>query len=181
LDQLNQPFGKDSLSQSVTIIAVFCHVLCFVLGSGFLPAPTLEALESASQLAAQSYSDLLSRHALVDFSHLRDPIPQDMPSALMIPVYSTRFTALLLHYDLSVPAAVRWLGGTPSHTGAHRNHDMILLTLANAGVDADILRDLHHIYFLGSPAYINAESTEFPLQESQNHPWGSPQNEEGGV
>jgi hypothetical protein len=68
------------------------------------------------------------------------------------------FTALLLSYDLSVPAAVRWLGGM--HTGAHRDHATILSTHAAAGVDQDILRDLRRIYLFGAPAYINAESTE---------------------
>jgi hypothetical protein len=68
------------------------------------------------------------------------------------------FAALLLHYDLSVSAAVRWMGGT--HAGAHRDHHHILSALANAQVDDDIVCDLRRIYFDGAPASINAESTD---------------------
>jgi hypothetical protein len=86
-----------------------------------------------------------------------------MPAGLMIPLYSTMFTALLLSYNLSVPAAVRWLGGT--HTDAHRDHEAILATLAAANVDADILSDLRRIYIAGAPAYINAESSADNFRE----------------
>jgi hypothetical protein len=157
LAQLNQPFGKDSLTQSFTVVAAFRHVLCPLIQSGFLVGPALAALKVAYVPVAW-YTTLLHTYALVDFSRLRDPIPPDMPSATMVPLYSAMFTALLLSYDLSVPAAVRWLGGT--HTGAHRDHTMILATLAAAGVDHDILQDLRRIYLFGAPAYINAESTE---------------------
>lgn len=154
---LNNPFGKDNLNQSFTVQAAFRHVLCPVIKSGFLPAAALAALEIAYAPAA-SYSLLVRTHSLVDFRALRDPIPQDMPSDVMVPLYSCLFTALLLHYDLSVAAAVRWMGGT--HTGAHRDHAMILSTLTKAGVDADIIRDLRRVYYDGAPAYINAESTD---------------------
>ena len=93
-------------------------------------------------------------HSLVDFSSLWDPIPQDIPSDVMIPLYSCMFTALLLHYDLSVTFAVCW-----THTGAHRDHALILSALAKAGVADDIIRDLPRIYHYSAPAYINAEST----------------------
>jgi hypothetical protein len=105
--------------------------------------------------AVASYSELLRAHALVDFSALRDPVPPYMPSDIMIPLYSYMFTALLLHYDLNVAAAVRWIGGT--HTGAHRDHALILSTLENANVDDDIIEDLRRIC---APAYMNAESTD---------------------
>jgi hypothetical protein len=157
MTQLNQPFGKDRVCQSFTVQAAFRHVLCFLLKSGYLPDSSRAALEAASAPAA-SYSMLVRTHSLVDFSSLRDPIPQDMPSAIMVPLYSCMFTALLLHYDLSVAAAVRWMGGT--HTGAHRDHALIISTLTKAGVDADIIRDLRRVYYFGAPAYINAESTD---------------------
>ena len=157
LVQLNQPFGKDRINQSFTVQAAFRHVLCALIKSGFLPDHALAALEAAYAPAA-AYTRLAKSHSLVDFSSLRDPIPQDMPSDVMIPLYSCMFTALLLHYDLSVASAVRWMGGT--HTGAHRDHALILATLTKAGVDDDILRDLHRIYYFGAPAYINAESTD---------------------
>jgi hypothetical protein len=155
--QINQPFGKDRLNQSFTVTAAFRHVLCPIITSGFFCDSDLAALETAYAPAAW-FSELLHTHALVDFSRLRDPIPQDMDSDYMIPLYSCMFTALLLHYDLSVAAAVRWMGGT--YTGAHRDHHHILSTLAHAQVDDDILRDLRRIYLDGAPAYINAESTD---------------------
>jgi hypothetical protein len=157
LAQLNQPFGKDRTAQSFTVRAAFRHVLCPLIKSGFLPDSCVATLGIAYAPAA-SYSTLLRTHSLVDFSALRDPIPQDMPSDVMVPLYSCMFTALLLHYDLSVAAAVRWMGGT--HTGAHRDHASILSTLTKAGVDADIVRDLRRVYHFGAPAYINAESTD---------------------
>jgi hypothetical protein len=157
LAQLDQPFGKDRTNQSFTVQAAFRHVLCPVIKSGFLSNCALAALEAAYAPAA-SYSQLLRTHSLVDFSALRDPIPPDMPSDVMVPLYSCMFTALLLHYDLSVASAVRWMGGI--HTGAHRDHAMILSTLMAAGVDADIISDLRRVYYYGAPAYINAESTD---------------------
>ncbi len=157
LAQLNQPFGKDRIAQSFTVRAAFRHVLCPIIKSGFLPDSCVATLCVAYAPAA-SYSTLLRTHSLVDFSALRDPIPQDMPSDVMVPLYSCMFTALLLHYDLSVASAVRWMGGT--HTGAHRDHTSILSTLTKAGVDADIIRDLRRVYHFGAPAYINAESTD---------------------
>jgi hypothetical protein len=157
LAQINQPFGKDSLSQSFTVDAAFRHVLCPVIKSGLLVAADLVALETAYAPAAW-FSELLRTHELVDFSALRDPIPQDMTSESMIPVYACMFTALLLHYDLCVAAAVRWIGGT--HTGAHRDHALILSTLTAAGVDLDILDDLRRIYYFGAPGYINAVSSD---------------------
>ena len=92
---------------------------------------------------------------------LRDPIPPDLHSDEMIPVYSCMFTALLLHFDLSVAAAVCWMGGT--HTSPHRDHHFILSTLDSAGVDVSIIAGLRRIYFDGAPAYINAESSEANL------------------
>jgi hypothetical protein len=78
LAQLNQPFGKDHVAQSFTVTAVFCHVLCPVIKSGFLPTSSLATLEAACAPAVL-YSMLLRTHSLVDFSALWDPIPQDMP------------------------------------------------------------------------------------------------------
>ena len=81
-----------------------------------------------------------------------------MPSNDMAPLYLCMFTALLLHYDLSVASAAHWMGGT--HAGAnHQDHTMILSTLTKAGIDVDIICDLCQIYYYGAPAYINAEST----------------------
>jgi hypothetical protein len=165
LMQLNQPFGKDSLTQSFTVVAAFRHVLCPHIQSGILVGPALAALK-VTYVPAAWYTALLRTHALVNFSCLRYPIPPDMPLAVVIPLYSTMFTALLLSYNSSVPAAVHRLGGT--HTGAHRDHALILSTLAAAGVDNDILRDLRRIYLFGAPAYINAESTEANLR---NYCW----------
>ena len=156
LAQLNQPFGKDRTNQSFAVQAAFRHVLCSLMKSGYLPPPALAALETAHAPAA-SCSMLVRTHALVDFSALRDPIPQDMPSAVMVPLCSCMFTALLLHCDMSAPSAVRWMAGT--HAGAHRDHAKMLSTLSTAGVDADVVSDLRRVYFDGAPACINAEST----------------------
>jgi hypothetical protein len=79
LMQLNQPFGKDSSTQSFTIVAAFRHVLCPLIRSGFLVDPSLAALKVAYS-PADWYANLFCAHALVDFSRLRDPIPPDMPS-----------------------------------------------------------------------------------------------------
>jgi hypothetical protein len=48
LAQLNQPFGKDTSMQSVTVVAAFRHVLCSVIISAFLDDVSLAALETAS-------------------------------------------------------------------------------------------------------------------------------------
>jgi hypothetical protein len=155
--QLHQPFGKDSIRQSFTVPAAFRHVLCLLYKSNFLSARGRKRL-GCSYVPARRLEKLLRTHELVDFATLREPIPTNMPSSRMIPVYSAMFTALALHYDLDIAAAVRWLGGT--HTGEHRDHEAILTLLEEGGVDADVCLDLRRIYLSGSPSFLNAESSE---------------------
>ena len=90
----------------------------FVFKSGFLQDDELETLWSAS-LSLLLLWKLYAKHYFVDFCRLREPLPVDQPAHIVMQMWSRMFTACLLHYNLDIPSAVRFVGGI--HTGAHRD------------------------------------------------------------
>jgi hypothetical protein len=106
---------------------------------------------------------LLHEHVDVDFRPLRAPIPQDFTPDTIIHAWSRMFTACLLHYDLDVPTAVRFVGGI--HTGNHRQWDTIAPMLHEARVDPNVIHDLQRIFVDGSPNKVNAESSDINFHE----------------
>ena len=65
--------------------------------------------------------------------------------------------ACLIHFKLSLPAMVRWIGG--SHVGAHRNNAAIFAIVKEACGKQNYL-DLVRIFTHGAPAFINAKCSQ---------------------
>lgn len=95
-------------------------------------------------------SSLLRDHALIDFSLLQRPIPDNLPMSAMMDKSTAMTTAAALHYDLDIPTLVAFLGGT--HIGSHRHLPTIMQELRSAGVAPTICHDFERIYAVGCPA-----------------------------
>ncbi|CAJ1950376.1 unnamed protein product [Cylindrotheca closterium] len=68
------------------------------------------------------------------------------------------FTACLLHYNLDVATAVRYVGNI--HTGAHRDWNTLEPELRAASVDDGLVANLRRVLVGGCPNYVNATSSE---------------------
>jgi hypothetical protein len=123
--QLDQPFGKDSLSHSFTADAEFRHILVFLFRSCYLTRKDRSLLIAADPLAKR-LSVLIRRYNSVDFRPVRGfAMHRDYESETAINPDRVRLTtAALLHYKFDMATLVRFLGGP--HVGAHRDVDQIL-------------------------------------------------------
>ncbi|CAJ1962540.1 unnamed protein product [Cylindrotheca closterium] len=115
-----------------------------------LPSPVFLAVNSPHE------------HRFVDFRPLQQPIPPKLTPSVAMHRWSRMFTACLLHYDLSIPTAVRFVGNI--HTGAHRDWPTLEPILREANVDPFLITQLKRIFLDGAPNYVNAESTDENLR-----------------
>ena len=159
LAKLEQPFGKENLSQCFYSTPGLRHILLPLWKSGFL-AGCREDWEafSLAYYPVRILRDLLQEYGDVPFAGIRG---YSEAWASGTDVDSRRVamaTAALLHFNGSVADLVRWIGGP--HVGEHRDHQDIIRRLLKAGVDARVLHDIRRIFQSGIPAYCNAESNE---------------------
>ena len=159
--QLDQPYGKDTLSQSFYMPAHFRFVLLPLFKSRFLCNRSRKSLESSWRLARR-LAQLLKRYRTVDFRPLQGFYGGWQDETDFNRDRQSMATACCLHFNGDVASVVRYIGGP--HVGAHRNTDAILKRLAGK-IDDEIHSDLTRIFTSGSPAYCNAESTEANFQE----------------
>ena len=159
LAKLDQPFGKDNLTQCFRSEASLRHVLLPLWKSGFLYQDTnsWQAFSQAYYPVALLHS-LLEEYGDVDFSSL-----QGFPAGWEAETEVNRdraamVSAALLHFNGSAADLVRWIGGP--HVGAHRDHSTILNSLTAAGLPPDLVATLSRIFHSGIPAYCNADATE---------------------
>ena len=158
--QLDQPFGKNNLTQCFTSDVCFRHALVFVMQSGHLDAIATNALLAASP-HARLLDKLIRDHTTIDFRPLRNANP-NWESETTIPAERVRMvTACLIYYNFDVAAMVRYIGGT--HVGAHRDTDGIINELRGK-IPTDVLRDLERLYRHGAPRHCNAHSSEANYQ-----------------
>ncbi|CAJ1928873.1 unnamed protein product, partial [Cylindrotheca closterium] len=135
--------------------ATFPPKLSLALNSPHDLRPFFEAFPKAQLLWI-----LLCEHEFVNFRPLQEPLPQDkdLPAAAVLNRWSRMFTACLLHYDLDIPSAVRFVGGI--HTGVHQNWSTLEPLLYRASVDEKVIVELQRTFLLGAPKVCNAESTD---------------------
>jgi len=96
--KLDQPFGKDNLTQCFYAEPAFRHTFVLLLKSGFLSNPDWTALVAADP-AALSFSQLFDLYAPVDFSPLRG-YPQNWQSETEVNQSRVAMTsAALLHFN----------------------------------------------------------------------------------
>jgi hypothetical protein len=136
------------------------QVLHLLYKSGLLTNSTRKKLERAFPPARQ-YIQLVKLYQNVDFSSMKGfQLDWEKQTELSIPQRDMT-TACLLHFNLSLPAMVRWIGG--AHIGAHRNNAAIFARLKDTCQEENY-NDLVRIFTQGSPTYINAECSQANYQ-----------------
>ena len=166
--KLEQPFGKDNLTQCFRSEASLRHVLLPLWKSGFLAGDT----ESWDNFGDAYYpvrvlGDLLDDYGDIDFSSLPG-FPKDWEAEHTVNTdRMAQVSAALLHFNGSVADLVRWIGGP--HVGAHRDHPSILRALEEAGLPPSLVQTLDRIFSNGIPNYCNADSTEANFQAFYNY------------
>ena len=157
--KLEQPFGKDNLTQCFRSEASLRHILLPLWKSGFLAGDTASWDNfSDAYYPVRVLSDLLDDYGDVDFTSLPG-FPQQWESETEVNMDRlAQVSAALLHFNGSVADLVRWIGGP--HVGAHRDHPTILSRLEEAGLPQSLLDTLSRIFYQGIPNHCNADSTE---------------------
>jgi hypothetical protein len=150
LARLDQPFGKDNLSQCFYSTPGLRHVLLPLWKSGFLYEDPLSWNSFCdAYFPASILRDLLQEYGDTPFAGIRG-FPAGWESETDVNQERVAMaTAALLHFNGSVADLVRWIGGP--HVGAHRDHLTILKSLEAAGVDASVVSDLRRIFLDGIP------------------------------
>jgi hypothetical protein len=157
--RLDQPFGKDNLSQCFYSTPGLRHVLLPLWKSGFLYEDPLSwGSFCDAYFPAAILRDLLLEYGDVPFAGIRG-FPEGWESETDVNQERVAMaTAALLHFNGSVADLVRWIGGP--HVGAHRDHLTILKSLETAGVDPSVVSDLRRIFLSGIPGSCRAVSGE---------------------
>jgi hypothetical protein len=158
--QLQQNFGKDSLSQSFSSEKCFRHILLPVLKSGFISRNNIKQLERAS-FRVRQLQQLRKKYSAVDFRPLQGFQSNWDDVTTIREDWKTMTSACLLHFDGDVSTVVRWIGGP--HTNAHLDVPTILEKLRPI-LDNDIWSDLRRILLVGAPALCNASASEENFQ-----------------
>ena len=157
---LDQPFGKDCLTQSFTTEACFRLVLLPLVRSRFLTPVDWQNLETAS-LYAFLLAQLLREYSQLDFRPLRG-FPTGWSTESEVNLQRQRMTtAAVLHWDGDLATVVRWIGGP--HVAAHRDHHATLAKLEGV-VEPEIISGLRRLWFFGAPAHCNGSASEANFQ-----------------
>ncbi|CAJ1965842.1 unnamed protein product [Cylindrotheca closterium] len=154
---VESPYGKDSNDRCFKTESTFCHTFVFLYKSGYLDTTTGDRLGKAFS-GALLLRLLLKSHEFVDFRPLRSVLPLDTPMGQVMHCWSRMFTACLLHYNLDVATAVRYVENI--HTGAHRDWNAVEPELRAASVDDGLVANLRRVLVDGCPNYVNATSSE---------------------
>jgi hypothetical protein len=174
--RLEESFGKDSIHHSFTTDVVFRHVVIFLLKSGFLSTTCLNVLQNAS-IHVSTMSFLLSTYGKINFSSLRGYQTSWKQRTSLESERRAMTTACMLHYNLEVPAVVRYLGGP--HVASLRNVPQILQTVQPI-LSPTLFQSLERILTTGTPAYCVAHSSDAnytAYREYGNHGMLPPQHE----
>jgi hypothetical protein len=160
--QLDQSYGKDTLSQSffmpahfrVVLLLLFKSLFCVIVRGKLwkVRGASLVGLHNSSSTTVQS-TFVLSKVSMVN-GRMRQI------STGTANLWPQR--AVFTSANGDIASIIRYIGGP--HVGAHRNTDAILKRLAGK-IDDEIHSDLTRIFTSGSPAYCNAESSEANFQE----------------
>jgi hypothetical protein len=154
--QLEQPFGKDNLNQCFYLQKCGHQALHLLYISGFMTNSIKKRLERAFP-PARRYRQLARLYQNVDFRSMQGfQSDWEKQTELLVPQQEMT-TACLLHFNLSLPAMVRWIGGP--HVGAHRDNTATLARLKETCDDANYTK-LVRVFTQGSPTYINAKCSQ---------------------
>jgi hypothetical protein len=123
---LEQPFGKDTLTQSFYSEVTFRHTIPYLYNLGWLPKKDRSNLERACSLAKQ-YAILWKRYRHTDFRSARGFWKNWQNKDQLDFARKDMITACFLHYFCDTPTVMRYLGGP--YVSAHRDTEAILATL----------------------------------------------------
>ncbi|CAJ1950359.1 unnamed protein product [Cylindrotheca closterium] len=154
---VESPYGKDSNDRCFKTESTFRHTFVFLYKSGYLDKTTGDRLGKAFS-GALLLRLLLKGHKFVDFRPLYSVLLSDTPMGQVMHCWSRMFTACLLHYNLDVATAVRYVGNI--HTGAHRDWNALEPELRAASVDDGLVANLRRVLVDGCPNYVNATLSE---------------------
>jgi hypothetical protein len=163
--QLDQPFGKDNLKQCYYLQKTGKQALLHIYKSGYMTNSVKKKLECAFPPARQ-LNQLLRRYRDVDFSSLKG-FQNNWQTLTELPLAQRDMaTACLIHYNFSLPALVRWIGGP--HTAEHRDNDTLFARLKETCCNEDY-QQLVRIFTKGSPTYVNAECKQDNYNAYRNY------------
>jgi hypothetical protein len=155
--QLNQPFGKDTdLNQCFYLQKTGNMTLLLLYKSGFLSNSDKKKLERVYK-PARKLVQLWKRYRDVDFAGLRGFQAGWETQTELSKAQEDMTMACLFHFNLSLPAVVRWIGGP--HTAEHRDNEAIFARLKDTCSDGNF-RELVRIFTKGSPTYVNAKMSQ---------------------
>ena len=163
--KVNQPFGKDNLTQFfLSSQPALRHVLLPLWKSGYL----FDCRQSSWPALCVAYHPantlrlLLSEYDQVDFNPLRGYSPTwDQETEVSNPRVAMT-TAALLHFNGSTADTVRWVGGP--HVAHHRDHHAILRRLKDSALCAPTYEHIKRILLQGIPGRCQVFGTEDNFQ-----------------
>ena len=165
---VENPFGKDNLSQCFKSEPVFRYTWLLLTKSGFLSNQSKKTLGKVHpQYRTLQY--LIRKHKDVDFSPLWIRNPNWDHETEFMAEQTRMTTTALLYYDGDIASVVHYVGGM--HTYGNMDIPRILTSLKLI-LKEDTWRDLHRIYTTGCPALANITDTEANYQayrEFGNH------------
>jgi hypothetical protein len=124
--------------------------------SGFMTNSIKKKLERAFP-PARCYRQLARLYQNVNFRSMEGFQPDWQKQTELSFPQREMTTACLLHFNLSVPATIPWIGGP--HVGAHRDDTAIFARLKETCDNANY-KELVRVFTQGSPTYINAECSQ---------------------
>jgi hypothetical protein len=143
-----QPFGEANLNQCYYLQKSGKQVLHLLYKSGLMTNSIKKKLERAFPPTRQ-YIQLAKHHQNVDFSSMKGFQPDwEKQNELSIPQRDMTSTCLL-HFNLSLPAMVRWIGGP--HIGTHRDSAAIVDRIKDTCQEENY-NDLVRVFTQGSTA-----------------------------
>jgi hypothetical protein len=151
--QLEQPLGKDNLNQWYYLQKCGHQALHLLYISGFMTNSIKKELERAFP-PTRWYRQLARLYQNIDFRSMQGFQPDWQKQTKLSVPQREMTTACLLHFNLSLPAMVLWIGGP--HVDAHRDNTAIFARLKETCDNADY-KELVRVFTQGSPTYINAE------------------------
>jgi hypothetical protein len=153
---LDQPFGKDSLSQSFYSEVNFRHTIPYLYNLGWLSKRDRSALEAALPVAKR-YAILWKQHRDVDFRPARGFWDNWQDNTVLDGERKKMITACFIHFLCDTPTVVRYLGG--AYVSAHRDTEAILSKLQPI-IDPVTFALLARAYRMGAPTLCNANATD---------------------
>jgi hypothetical protein len=154
--QLEQPFGKDNLKQCFYLQKTGKQALFLLYHSGYMTCRTKKKLERAFPPARQ-LSQLFKKYQDVDFRSMQG-FQKDWQTQTELSIaHRDMTTACLIHFKMSLPALVRWIGGP--HVAAHRDNATIFARIKPTCKPADY-EQLVRVFTKGSPTLVNAYSNQ---------------------